>query len=121
MSTVAKVIEAIDWHTMAADTDAWQPWVFESIELGYALMIKTGKASTAACLDVIMEEQEFQNQGADVTLKGTAIGFLLRLSPKDRTQVLKRVSARAKKTKGPLAKEWTRILYASLEAGRLVL
>ncbi len=74
-----------------------------------------------ACLDLIMNEQEFQTPKADTMLKGTAIGYLLKLPAKDRSLALKRVSLRAKRVKSAVAKGWTRRVYASLESGRLVL
>ena len=121
LSHATDAIEVTDWQVLGEDSKTWMPWTFESIGLGYALMFTTGKASTAACLDLIMGEQEFQGPRADTMLKGTAIGYLLKTPAKDRSLALRRVSLRAKKTKSATAKEWTRRLYSSLEAGRLVL
>ncbi len=117
----AESIEVTDWQVLAKGHQSWMPWTFQSIGLGYALMFKAGKASTAACLDLIMGEQEFQDLRSDTMLKGTAITYLLGLPAKDRALAFRRVSLRAKKAKGAIAKEWTRRLYASLEAGRLIL
>ena len=72
-------------------------------------------------MDMIMGEQEFQGPKADRMLKGTAIAYLLKLPAKDRTLAFRRISLRAKKVRGTIAKEWTRRLYASLDAGRLIL
>jgi hypothetical protein len=121
ISHVTSSIEATDWQVLTDDGTTWMPWTFESILLGYDLVGKTGKASIAACMDLIMQEQEFQGEKADTMLRGTAISYLLRLPAKDRTLALRRVSLRAKKVKSPNAKAWTRRLYASLEAGDLVL
>ena len=121
LSRIADVIEATDWQGFSAAKASWMPWTFEAIGLGYALMFKTGKASTVACLDLIMGDQEFQGPQPDTMLKGTAIQYLLELPAKDRALAFRRVSLRAKKVKGTIAREWTRRLYASLESGRLVL
>jgi hypothetical protein len=114
-------IQATDWQVLAPDGNSWMPWTFESITLGYALMFKTGSASMPACLDLIMNEQEFQGERPDKMLKGTAIGYLLTLPKKDRALAFRRVSLKAKRVKSAVAKKWTKRLYDSLEAGRLVL
>jgi hypothetical protein len=120
-SHVASSIEATDWQVLTNDGKTWMPWTFDAILLGYDLIGKTGKASIAACMDLIMQEQQFQSEKADTMLKAMAISYLLNLPAKDRTLALRRVSLRAKKVKSPTAKTWTRRLYASLEAGDLVL
>lgn len=121
ISRVADSIEATDWQVLTNDGKVWMPWTFEAIGLGYSLMSKVGKASMMPCVDMITSDQEFQGERADMMLKGTAIGYLLGLPAKDRTLIFRRLSLRAKKVKGATAKQWTRRLYSSLEAGTLVL
>jgi hypothetical protein len=121
ISNITNTIEATDWQVLAEGNKSWMPWTFEAIGLGYSLMSKVGKASMMPCVDMITSDQEFQGEKADTMLKGNAIGYMLGLPAKDRTLIFRRLSLRAKKVKGKAAKEWTRRLYFSLEAGRLVL
>ena len=97
------------------------PWTFESIAYGYGLLEKTGSASIAKCLDIIMDEKVFKNDKADRMLRGTAIIYLLVLPVKDRASALKRVSVRAKRTKSPLARQWAQRVFDSLTTGRFAL
>jgi hypothetical protein len=120
-SHAADSIEATDWQVLAPDGRLWMPWTFESITLGYTLLFKAGSASMPACLELIMNEHEFQSERADKMLKGTAIGYVLMLPKKDRTLAFRRVSLKAKRVKSAVAKKWTKRLYESLEAGRLVI
>jgi hypothetical protein len=120
-SHATQSIEATDWQVLTNDGKVWMPWTFEAIGLGYSLMSKVGKASMMPCVDMITSDQEFQGEKTDTMLKGTAIGYMLGLPAKDRTLIFRRLSLRAKKVKGKVAKEWTRRLYSSLDAGRLVL
>jgi hypothetical protein len=121
ISNAARSIEATDWQVLDKDGKTWQPGTFEAILLGYDLIRKTGKASVVACMDLVMQEQDFQTEKADTMLRATAISYLLTAPAKDRTLALRRVSLRAKKVKSPTAKAWTRRLYTSLETGKLSL
>ena len=53
-------------------------------------------------------------------LKGLAIINLLKLPLKDQKLIFKQIPIGAKQAKGDVAKKWARILYRSLDAGRLV-
>jgi hypothetical protein len=121
LSHAADSIEATDWQVLAPDGKSWMPWTFESIAQGYRLLFLTGKASTAKCLDLIMDEQTFQGEKPDLMLKGTAIMYILGLPAKDRSLVLKRIPPRAKRTKSAVARRWAQRAFNSLTSGRLVL
>jgi hypothetical protein len=122
VSNALHVIEATDWQVPSSDWKSWMPWTFESIGLGYALMLKTGHSSAQRhLLDLILDEQEFQSPKADTLLKGLAIEALLRLPAKDRSLAVKQIPTRAKRTKSAVAKAWARRTQNSLLSGRLVL
>jgi hypothetical protein len=122
VSNALNVIEASDWQVPSSDWESWIPWTFESIGLGYALILKTGHASAQRnLLSLILDEQEFQSPKADTLLKGLAIECLLRLPAKDRGLALKQLPSKAKRTKSVVAKTWARRAQNSLVAGRLVL
>jgi hypothetical protein len=122
VSNAVHVIEATDWQVPSSDLKSWMPWTFESIGLGYALMLKAGHSSAQRhLLDLILDEQEFQSPKADTLLKGLAIDALLRLPAKDRSLAVKQLPNRAKRTKSAVGKAWARRTQNSLLAGRLVL
>ena len=122
VSEALDVMEATDWQALSSDSESWMPWTFESIGLGYALILKTGHVSAQRnLLGLVLDEQEFQSPKADTLLKGLAIEAMLRLPAKDRSLVVKQLPTKAKRTKSAVAKAWARRAQASLVSGRLVL
>jgi len=122
LSNAVHVIESTDWQVPSSNLKSWMPWTFESIGLGYALMLKTGHSSAQRhLLDLILDEQEFQSPKTDTLLKGLAIEALLRLPAKDRSLAMKQIPNRAKRSKSAVAKAWAGRTQKSLSLGRLVL
>src|SRR5262249_19561795 len=95
------------------------PWTYDSIARGFALLFKTGKPSVTRCLDLIMDENIFQDERADTLLKGSAVGYLLVLPAKERGLVFKRIPQRLKRTRSALARRWGQRAHDSLASGRI--
>jgi hypothetical protein len=121
LSDATSTIEATDWQVVSPDGKSWMPWTFESIRLGYDLLFKTGKPSMAMCLDLVMDEEVFENDKADTMLRGSAIMYFLSLPVKDRQLTFRRLPARSRRTKSRLARLWARRLQVSLDQNQLVL
>lgn len=112
-------IEATDWQFLEADGKSWRPSAYGGIRLAGRLLYKTGKPSVPKVLDLIMEEQRFYDERADLMLRANAVSYLLELPKADRGLAMKWLPQRARRTKSARAKLWAARTYKSLAKGDL--
>ncbi len=111
-------IEVLDWQSVNKEGTGWNPWVLESIAVGFALLGKIGAPVVPTLLDVVTSEQEFQGKQADGILRYLSITTLGSMSKANRDTASARLITRSKRLRSAQAKRWARQAAVYLAQGR---
>jgi hypothetical protein len=114
-------VRVVDWQLLRRDGKTWTPWLYEGVNYGFDILLRTGPAATERCVDLALSEQVFQDEDLDWYLRGWAILRLVQLPRTQQTQVLRWLPQRVKQARSAKAQVWGTRAYNSLFAGRLLL
>lgn len=114
-------VRVVDWQLLRRDARTWTPWLYEGVNYGFDILLRTGPAATERCVELALSEQVFQDEEVDWYLRGWAILRLLELPRSQQNQILRWLPQRVKQARSAKAQVWGARAYNSLFAGRLLL
>lgn len=117
VSNALHSIEVVDWQFSVADGKGWMPWAYEGIFIGCRMLFLTGKPSIPKCLDLILAENEYQSEKADLFLRTSVIFYLSKLPRTNRILIAKQIQNRVRRVKSERVKAWARRASSSVSMG----
>lgn len=69
-------VEITDWQMMDRTKEAWEPWAFDGIGLGFGLLARTGKAGIDELVEIVAAESNTRNEFGDSLMRVYATGEL---------------------------------------------